>query len=230
MNTGVADAHNLAWKLAEVLAGRAGDGLLDTYQAERLPVARFTVEQALLVQRNPKLHWDLRSSLAEREKLGMADPFVVSLGYQYDSAAVIGARAAAPSLSDPLADLDGHPGSRVPHLWVDHDGVRKSTVDVAVSGFTLLAGPSGHAWLSAATAVPELTALRVAVDGDLRDAEERWSGLAGIKPDGALLVRPDGFVAWRCNEVTVDAAAELRGVLDRLLSRTFPVESPSTAL
>ncbi|OLT21350.1 hypothetical protein BJF79_46795 [Actinomadura sp. CNU-125] len=47
-STGIQDAHNLAWKIAAVLAGRAGPGLLDTYEAERLPVARFTMEQALL--------------------------------------------------------------------------------------------------------------------------------------------------------------------------------------
>jgi 2-polyprenyl-6-methoxyphenol hydroxylase-like FAD-dependent oxidoreductase len=45
-NTGIHDAHNLAWKLAYVLEGRAGPGLLETYEAERRPVGKFTVEQA----------------------------------------------------------------------------------------------------------------------------------------------------------------------------------------
>src|SRR5690606_223475 len=45
-NTGIHDAHNLAWKLAAVLDGDAGEGLLASYDSERRPVAAFTVEQA----------------------------------------------------------------------------------------------------------------------------------------------------------------------------------------
>src|SRR3712207_6677028 len=45
-NTGVLDAHNIAWKLAAVLKGEAGPGLLDTYDAERRPIGQLTVEQA----------------------------------------------------------------------------------------------------------------------------------------------------------------------------------------
>src|SRR5207237_9259446 len=45
-NTGIHDAHNLAWKLALVIKGLAGSGLLDSYETERKPVAVFTVEQS----------------------------------------------------------------------------------------------------------------------------------------------------------------------------------------
>ncbi|RKT55615.1 FAD-dependent oxidoreductase [Saccharothrix australiensis] len=223
LNTGIADAHNLAWKLGLVLGGRAGQALLDTYEAERLPVARFTVEQAMLVQRNPRLHWDLKSSLAERERIGMADPFVVSLGYQYDSTAVVGPRGGLPSPADAAADLDGHPGSRVPHLWVERSGRRVSTVDLA-GGFVVLAGPAGGAWSVAAGEVSDelgvpVTAYRVAADGDLVDPEERWAALAGIKPDGALLVRPDGFVGWRAVAGVDAPGTALGGALRAILAR-----------
>jgi putative polyketide hydroxylase len=217
LNTGIADAHNLAWKLGMVLAGQAGDRLLDSYRAEREPVARFTVEQAGLVQRNPRLHWDLKSSLAERERIGMGHPVVVSLGYQYASTAVISSRTALPSLSDPALDLDGHPGSRAPHLWVGHDGVQKSTLDLFGTGFVLLCGPAGDRWREAV--VPAGVSLTVHVlgpDGDVTSDEQALPAAAGIKPDGALLVRPDGFVAWRAEDAT--SIGGLAPALRRLLS------------
>lgn len=55
LNTGVQDAHNLAWKLAQVLAGRAGDGLLDTYETERKPVSAFGADWAMLAAGNHAL-------------------------------------------------------------------------------------------------------------------------------------------------------------------------------
>ncbi len=218
LNTGIADAHNLAWKLGLVLSGRAGAGLLDTYHAEREPVARFTVEQAMLVQRNPRLHWDLKSSPAERARIGMGHPVVVSLGYQYASAAVISPREELPSLADPGLDLDGHPGSRAPHLWVEHDGVRKSTLDLFGTGFVLLCGPAGDRWRARAAGLPDLplTVHLVGPDGDVVDHDRLLPVVAGIKPDGALLVRPDGFVAWRADDA--DAVEDLAPALRRLLS------------
>jgi 2-polyprenyl-6-methoxyphenol hydroxylase-like FAD-dependent oxidoreductase len=57
LNTGIADAHNLAWKLAAVLHGEAGEGLLDTYEAERHPVAAWTLDQALRRLPDARLHW-----------------------------------------------------------------------------------------------------------------------------------------------------------------------------
>ncbi|MEU7909505.1 FAD-dependent monooxygenase [Microbispora bryophytorum] len=218
LNTGIADAHNLAWKLAFALRGKAGAGLVDSYERERLPVGRFTVEQAMLVQRNPRLHWDLKSSLAERERLGMAHPVVVSLCPQYDSPVIVSPRPGLPSISDPGLNLDGHAGSRVPHLWVGGpSGARMSTLDLAESGFVLLCGPAGQVWQEAAEPWADLplTAYRLAEEGDLVDEERRWPAAAGIKPDGALLVRPDGYVAWRAP--SGDDAASLGPVMRQVL-------------
>ena len=147
MNTGIADAHNLAWKLARTLRGQAGPALLDSYDAERRPVARFTMDQALLRLERPELHWD-PSRTAEREERGIASDVVVHLGYRYGS-------TAPPSLFDLERDLDGAPGSRVPHAWLEREGRRVSTLDLAGPGFALLAGPKGGDWCEAATAVAE---------------------------------------------------------------------------
>lgn len=211
LNTGIADAHNLAWKLAMTIRGEAGPALLDSYDAERRPVARFVMEQSLLRLKRPDLHWD-PSRTAEREELGIANDAVVHLGYRYGS-------QPAPSLHELAKNLDGTPGSRVPHGWLEQAGRRLSTLDLAGPGFALLAGPAAQDWCAAARAVAthlgiDLKAFRIAPDGDASDTEGTWTGTAGVGDRGALLVRPDGFVAWRTQEPAgEDGEAVLEGVL-----------------
>jgi putative polyketide hydroxylase len=202
MNTGIADAHNLAWKLARALRGQAGPALLDSYDAERRPVARFTMDQALLRLERPELHWD-PSRTAEREARGIAADAVVHLGYRYGSA--------APSLFDLERDLDGSPGSRVPHAWLEWEGRRVSTLDFAGPGFALLAGPEAGDWCDAAAAVAERLEMDLRA---FRIPDEAWCRAAGVGDRGALLVRPDGFVAWRVEDDAEDGAA---AVLERVL-------------
>jgi putative polyketide hydroxylase len=230
MNTGIADAHNLAWKLAMTLRGEAGPALLDSYDAERRPVARFTMEQALLRLERPDLHFD-PSRTAEREAMGIADDTVVHLGTRYESAAVAGSQP-APSLYELARNLDGTPGSRVPHAWLElpeREGRRISTLDLVGPGFALLAGPEARDWHAAAPVAAarlglDLKAFRIAEpagDGDAVDPEGTWCRAAGVGDRGAMLVRPDGFVAWRARGAGAEAGAEmelegvLRGVLDR---------------
>ncbi|HEY0512521.1 MAG TPA: FAD-dependent monooxygenase, partial [Thermoanaerobaculia bacterium] len=213
LNTGIADAHDLAWKLAMALRGEAGPSLLDSYDAERRPVARTAMEQALLRLERPDLHWD-PSRTAERERLGIANDLVVHLGYRYDSSAVVGAEP-MPSLYELDRDLDGTPGSRVPHSWLDQDGRRVSTLDLAGSGFALLAGPEARDWCAAAARL-DVRAFRIAPDGDAVDPEGGWCRAAGVGDHGALLVRPDGFVAWRARERAADAGEVLERVLGAL--------------
>jgi hypothetical protein len=129
----------------------------------------------------------------------MANVLVVIAGYRYDSPAVIDPEP-LPSLED-LA-LDGTPGSRIPHLWVSPG---TSTLDL-VDGFTLVTGNKADDWLAAATEV-----------GIPAHAVEGWADAAGIDENGAILVRPDGFVGWR--RPGEGSATELRAALDRILCR-----------
>jgi 2-polyprenyl-6-methoxyphenol hydroxylase-like FAD-dependent oxidoreductase len=147
LNTGVADAHNLAWKLAAVYHGEAGVGLLDTYAKEREPIAATTLDQAMRRQADPELHWGRGPEAdATRAAAGVWAAPVVHLGQRYDSAAVVDPRPDLPSTVDLAVALDGSPGSRVPHAWVD--GV--STLDLVASRWTLLVGATGDRWLAAA--------------------------------------------------------------------------------
>ncbi|WP_026413962.1 FAD-dependent monooxygenase [Actinomadura oligospora] len=197
MNTGVADAHNLAWKLAAVLDGTAAPDLLDTYEAERRPVAALTLEQALLRLADPRLHWGTGpEAAAARAAAGAVHAPVVHLGYRYDSSAIIDARPGLPSAEDLV--LDGAPGSRVPHAWVA-DGV--STLDLVASRFTVFTrSPS---WVASAEAA--------GLPAHLVDAAHL--NVDWIPEDGLLLVRPDGFVALR----TSDPSTDLRKAMHQLL-------------
>ena len=89
--------------------------------------------------------------------------------------------------------------------------------------FTLLAGADGAAWARAAQAIapswPPLVAHVIGTDGEIGDPDGHWHTAYGIDPDGAVLVRPDGYVAWRSRSGASDPLAELRAAFDRLLGR-----------
>ncbi|MCP2336612.1 FAD-dependent monooxygenase [Actinomadura rupiterrae] len=193
MNTGVADAHNLAWKIAAVVDGTAGPGLLDTYEAERRPVGALALEQSLVRLTDPRLHWGTGpEAAAARAEAGAVNAPIVHLGYRYDSSAITDACTDLPSTEDLV--LDGSPGSRVPHLWVE-DGV--STLDLVASRFTVFTNT--EEWVKAAESA-DLAAYRI---------EAEW-----LPENGMLLVRPDGFVAFR----TSDPSTDLGKVMRRLLA------------
>ncbi|WP_318214428.1 FAD-dependent monooxygenase [Streptomyces sp. SCL15-6] len=226
-NTGIQDAHNLAWKLAAVLDGWAGDGLLDTYDAERRPVAEATSARAA-------------ARSAEHSHPGFAPPpaagggggpqrgiLNVALGYRYPQGAVVGADPATPVVPDALS-LTGEPGSRAPHLWLRRGDDRLSTLDLYERTLVLLSDATeASGWHEAATRLAHemrvpLTPYRVGKSPDAEllpeDDDTDWAKSHGVTRGGAVLVRPDGFVAWRAPGPAPDPAAMLRQVLTSVLS------------
>lgn len=201
-NTAIQSAHNLAWKLAAVLDGSAGPGLLDTYHDERHPVGRFAARQSLSGPTVALLPLsDDRPQLPADEECPM---FNLLIGYEYRSAAVLPTEPAADAVQL-VEELRGQPGTRVPHLWV-RDGV--STLDLLGPGFTLLTGD--ERWCGAAASV-SVAAHRIGSD--------EWVAVTGLAPEGALLVRPDDFVGWRAEDLPADPEGELRQALSVILCR-----------
>ncbi|MER6510454.1 FAD-dependent oxidoreductase [Nonomuraea sp. NPDC001636] len=166
LNTGVADAHNLAWKLARVLTGRSAPALLDTYHDERRPVALLALEQAQLRMRDLRMHFGSGPEAARlRAAAGAVNAPIVHVGYRYGGASAV---EGLPSTEDVTLCLDGSPGSRLPHVWIGE----RSSLDLVGPDFSVFTGAP----------VPDPGVPVHVVEG--------W-------PYGTVLVRPDGFVAWR---------------------------------
>ena len=220
-NTGIQDAYDLAWKLAYVMQGVAAPALLDTYGAERRPVGVLTVEQAYT-----------RYVTRTATYLGATDfhPLVadleVELGYLYRSAAVTSEAGDGDGAvhADPRATR-GRPGSRGPHLWVRRDGARISLLDLFGRHFVLLTGEGGTAWrdvaASEAAAHPGLELDVHCVGGaDLPTEGASFDERYDVSRTGAVLVRPDGFVAWRARADSADERAALGPALAAALGRS----------
>jgi putative polyketide hydroxylase len=222
-NTAIQSAHNLAWKLAAVSNGIADPALLSTYHSERHPVGRFNARQSLS---GPSLAFlgvdDNRPQLPIAEQAPM---FALLIGYQYRSAAVVSddpvrADRDAVSLVD---ELRGQPGTRVPHAWVMDGGKRVSTLDLLGPGFTLFTGDDDAAWSDAAASTSRVLGVPISVQriGTELDVDGCWVTATGLAPDGALLVRPDDFVAWRAEGLAGAAENDLARVLCQILGRTL---------
>jgi 2-polyprenyl-6-methoxyphenol hydroxylase-like FAD-dependent oxidoreductase len=217
-NTGIHDAHNLAWKLAYVLKGLAGPRLLESYDMERRPIAKFTVEQAYT-------RYVTRTApyLGATDFQPLADDFDIELGHIYHSPAIVADDGDATVHADPHQTC-GRPGSRAPHVWVERAGRRVSTLDLFGDAFVLLAAPCGDAWRQAASAVARrLPGLAIATHvvgrKDIRDHEAAFAQAYGLSDDGAALIRPDGFVAWRAKTMIGDPENALGRVLDAVLMK-----------
>jgi putative polyketide hydroxylase len=210
-NTGVQDVHNLAWKLAAVLHGQAGPALLDTYHDERHPIGLLTMQQAFA---------RFGSRMNQGPEVPLIDYGAVTMGYRYRSTAVLGASEdISPML---LKHLAGEPGTRAPHFAVTFSGREISTIDLYGRRFVLLAGSNGAEWISAGEHITQR--LGIPLDAYCFGIELRSAEVAAahhLNMDGALLVRPDGFVAWRIECAVEDPERTLERVLCSLLCRTF---------
>jgi 2-polyprenyl-6-methoxyphenol hydroxylase-like FAD-dependent oxidoreductase len=212
-NTGVHDAHNLAWKLAAVLGGTAGPGLLATYEDERRPVGEFTVEQSY-----SRYVTRVAPYLGTGGIQPVLDDLYLELGYRYASAAIVAEPGDDAAPVHPR-DGGGRPGTRAPHAWVQCDGRRISTLDLFGREFTLLAGPRGGPWREAARVAS--ASLGVIVDVYQQDADlsGELTAAYGLTPEGATLVRPDGYIAWRSPGAHPASPDILTGVLQAVLGR-----------
>jgi len=230
VNTAIQSAQNLAWKLAAVVKGQASQDLLSTYEAERRPVGRLAAEQSLVGPAAALLTKGSDDRLLPAEK--RVPVFSLIGGYRYRSQAVLsenappsqtGVEAAPIELIEAPAALTGQPGTRVPHLWLARGGQRISTLDLLDGGFVLLAGPAGACWQKAASEAAASFGIVLSayqIGADLLDLENGWQTKMGAPPEAAVLVRPDGFVAWRTSTQPTNAQPLLAQVLATILCRS----------
>lgn len=211
-NTGVQDAHNLAWKMALVLKGSASPELLSTYDAERRPVGEFTVEQAYS---RYVTRW--APYLGKQGIQPLANDLDVDLGYRYRSAAVIPDGADDGRVVEPARETRGRPGTRAPHLWLNREAT-VSTLDWFGRDFVVLAGPDGGDWRGQTENASRDAG--IAVDFHQLGTSELCDAF-GVTRSGAVLVRPDGIVGWRAASAgdKISGATTVSHVLMSLLGR-----------
>ncbi|WP_225832039.1 FAD-dependent monooxygenase [Streptomyces sp. NK08204] len=260
LNTGIQDAHNLAWKLAAVVKGSASDSLLDTYEAERRPIGQFNLGWAMSAASHHQVVIDAAVGLGQHvpperrtpvfagffaptpmgvaQRARSAEIFAthraecqahdVEIGFAYEAGAVV-ADGSKPPARAPLGDVyqaTTRPGHRLPHAWLEHDGQRVSTLDLtgSTTGFVLITGTGGSAWVEAAARVAEkfsvpVVAVRVGEGAEYADVDGRWAAVREIADGGAVLVRPDNHVAFRSMSGDENPAAALADAISQVLDR-----------
>ncbi len=238
LNTGVADAHNLVWKILAVEDGFADVSLLDTYESERRPVAETNCKQSLTnafkmitLTEALGLHpaattSDLDQVLADparreviadavREQATHFDMLGLQLGYVYET-------RLNPGRPTPICDIDPTPfaptndiGSRLAHGWLS-DG--RSTLDlVDPYRLTLFTFGEHDAW-SQVTSAAEESVHHVRIGTDAVVADD-WKESCRVGAGGAILVRPDQHVAWIWFESPVGESVEFRSIVRTVLGK-----------
>lgn len=208
-NTGVQDAADLGWKLEAVLQGWGADALLDSYEAERKPVAirnagfsthnyrSWTAPKdcGAILDDTPEGEGVRRvvgtrlreSTRIEWESLGL------QIGHRYEPSPIC-IPDGTPATPDDFSIVvpTARPGARAPHAWLP-DG--RSTLDLFGRGFTLLRFPGAPGGAPVETA-----ARRRAIPLSVVTIDD--PPVARLYGAPSVLVRPDGHVAWRGAEMS----------------------------
>ncbi|MGG0181343.1 FAD-dependent monooxygenase [Bacillus tropicus] len=211
-NTGIQDVHNLAWKLAAVIKGKAKPKLLETYHEERYPVAKLTTDYASSLL--------FRAANREEGSLNNMDGLAVTVGYQYCSEAIID-DSVTPHRMDSV-ELNGRPGTRAPHFIGMYEEKEVSVLDLLGNDFVLLTGAENDSWAESAHTVSaklgvNIKVYRVGLSGDFIAQENVFSELYGLGDGGAVLIRPDGFIGWRSAKAVVNPDVMLEEVMRNVL-------------
>ncbi len=221
MNTGVADAVDLGWKLEAALAGWGGPQLLASYTAERRPIGERAVREATVNFKNlrdiPTFPWiDEPGPDADAKRAALGEKVIgttrrewesdgVQLGYRYDPSPLCVPDGSAAPPDDPSIYVQtARPGSRAPHAWISPG---RSTLDLFGRGFVLLDfGAAGGRETIERAARHQNVPLTAVPIGD--------PAIARLYERKLVLVRPDGHVAWRADTAPADPTAlidQIRG-------------------
>jgi 2-polyprenyl-6-methoxyphenol hydroxylase-like FAD-dependent oxidoreductase len=218
MNTGLGDAVDIGWKLAAVLEGWGGPGLLESYDSERRPIGLRNVGMAtefffahsvfdndlVAIEDDTETGRALRRRLGEGLTKGVGRMFRtegLQLGYRYESSPICIGDGVPPPDNPERYTPSSHPGGRAPHVWL---GDGRSTLDLFGRGFVLLK------FGAAQTAALQEAAQARGVPLTVVDLDEPEA--AALYERRLVLVRPDGHVAWRGDAIPANAAA----VVDRV--------------
>ena len=221
LNTGLGDVVGMGWVLEALVKGWGGPQLLQSYEAERRPVAirngqsstrnykswvRRDDDYALIEEAGPEAD-------AAREQIGRQlnemlypewNSLGIALGYRYGQSPVVVGDGTPEPADDPSEYIQtSRPGHRAPHAWLA-DG--RSTLDLFGQGFVLMC------FCSDPVLAPVLEAAATAEGIPLKAVCPREPEVARVYEKKWVLVRPDGHVAWRADVLPEDPMALLRTV------------------
>lgn len=215
MNSGIQDSYDLAWKLVAVLNGWGGEGLLNSYDEERRAVAVLNTSMVEKAVMDVVIPWTMKAQEVGFENLiadnkegkqardtlseiimpgrWLHEQTGTAMGYRYTSSLIV---IADRSTSEPPTSITEYipstwPGARAPHVFLS-DG-KTSIFDLYGPDFSIVdftdAGELSKNFviIGSKRGIP-ITAVHLPNEGHCRTIWER----------DVVLVRPDGFVAWRC--------------------------------
>ncbi|MDP1834890.1 MAG: FAD-dependent oxidoreductase [Chlamydiales bacterium] len=196
MNTGIQDVHNLAWKLAMVFKGQADDALLDTYFTERVQIAntntRWSVSNA---RRFEKIFTALAQNdlvtfeEALKDQAHHINNILLDLGFVYGEE----------YQTQEAYKSSARVGARAPHCWLMKDYEEKSTLDLYDTQFVLVCHPKADHWQEKYRQYP-CKIITIGDQGEYLDKNHDFLERYEISEKGAVLVRPDGHVAWHSKD------------------------------
>ncbi len=231
LNTGMLEANNLAWKIAGVMQGWAGEKLLSSYESESQPIATQNANQSLANAKRlgalselscPAAIWQSETAfsdwLAKDNRQSRINEAVeiqrqhfnsigLQLGFSYSEAYSGSVETFVPR---------AEPGFRMPHAWLIKDGQKLSSLDVLdPTAFSIVSGRHSNGLVSLCN---ELGAPCHAVAlNDGYEGAKDWFNSIGLTEEGALIVRPDGHIMARVPDSSEQSLAEVRGAFADLL-------------
>ncbi|KAJ9634880.1 hypothetical protein H2204_006114 [Knufia peltigerae] len=220
MNMGITDAFELGWKLAAVVNGYSEHSILQSYEQERRPTALTSIERSGV---HMGVHMEATKIIDGRireldaptetgEKLrrllqkyyeihdGENTDYGIEMGYHYKSNIILPDGSKEPSWTPSKYTATTFPGARAPHIFL-RDGT--SIIDLFGQFYTLVEFQDSHD--RGASLLLEAASKHYLPVKHLRLTEEPHAHAIYQRP--LVLVRPDGHVAWRANEVQNDAEA-----------------------
>jgi 2-polyprenyl-6-methoxyphenol hydroxylase-like FAD-dependent oxidoreductase len=194
MNTGIGDAHNLAWKIAYVIQGYADQTLLDSYEQERKPLAQTTIDwsvinanrlraifQSLIDGNSNAFYEGLKEQAKHINHIGLDIGFMYGESQQFD-----------PNIYKSKAIV----GMRAPHCWLSYNNQTISTIDLFEKNYVLLAGENCIVE-KLKLPIPEKYPTKTLVIGkDVHILNQDFYACYQLTKEQAVLVRPDGHIAW----------------------------------
>ena len=196
MNTGIQDVHNLAWKLALVLKEQADESLLETYFTERVQIAKTNTSWSI---NNAKRFEKISVALAKNDLVALEEALEDQAHHLNNILLDLGFIYGSEYQTQGDYKSSAKVGSRAPHCWLMKGNEQKSTLDLYDNQFVLVCHPEAQHWQDRYRQFP-CKIVTIGEQGEYLDKNHDFLEKYEISKQGAVLVRPDGHVAWHAND------------------------------